>query len=70
MHFLNVFLAGPEVISLQKEDSLLVFECKGELKRFLHRNAGGIWIKIHLNLRRNFGIFYGSIALFLELKVV
>jgi hypothetical protein len=41
--------SGSEVISILKEDYLLVFECKGELKRFLRRNAGGIWIKIHLN---------------------
>jgi hypothetical protein len=42
--------SGHEVISLLKVDSLLVFECNRELKRFLRHNAGGIWIiKIHLN---------------------
>jgi hypothetical protein len=38
------------VISLQKVDSLLVLEGNGELIRFLVINAGGICIKIHLNL--------------------
>jgi hypothetical protein len=41
--------SAPEVISLQKADSLLAFECTEKLKRFLRRNDGGIWIKIHLN---------------------
>jgi hypothetical protein len=47
--FLNdfLFLAGPSglaVTSLQKADSLLVFNYTGKLKRFLRHNAGGIWI--------------------------
>jgi hypothetical protein len=48
------FIAGPsgrEVISLQKGDSslLVLLNVMWELKRFLRHNAGGIWIKIHLN---------------------
>jgi len=49
-------VAGPSglaVISLQKEDSLLVLASLGEAKRFLRWNAGGIWIEIHLNLKIN-----------------
>jgi hypothetical protein len=43
--------SGHEVISLQKMDSLLLFlNVTEKLRRFLRRNAGGIWIKIHLNL--------------------
>jgi hypothetical protein len=34
--------SGREVISLQKADSLLVFECKGELKRFMRSRIRGI----------------------------
>jgi hypothetical protein len=42
--------SGHEVISLQKVDSLLLFlNVTEKLRRFLRRNAGGIWIKIHLN---------------------
>ena len=41
--------SGREVISLQKEDSLLSFWVQQELKSFLRRNAGRVWIKIHLN---------------------
>jgi hypothetical protein len=41
--------SGLAMISLQKEDSLLISEYNGELKRFLRCNGGGIWIKIHLN---------------------
>jgi hypothetical protein len=37
------------VISLQKVDSLGIFEYGRKLKRFLRYKAGGIWIKIHLN---------------------
>jgi hypothetical protein len=40
--------SSSEVISLQKMDSLQTLK-NGELKRFLRCNAGGIWIKIHLN---------------------
>jgi ABC-type cobalamin transport system ATPase subunit len=42
--------SGHEVISLQKMDSLLlILNVTEKLRRFLRRNAGGIWIKIHLN---------------------
>ena len=42
--------SGHEVISLQKMDSLLLFlNVTEKLRRFLRRNAGGIWTKIHLN---------------------
>ncbi len=34
--------SGREVISLQKADSLLVFECKAELKGFLQYGTSGI----------------------------
>jgi hypothetical protein len=47
-------IAGPSglaVISLQKVDSLLILGYVWKLKRFLGRNAGGIRIKIHLNLQ-------------------
>ena len=37
------------MISLQKQDSLLVFDYNWELERFLQCLAGGIWIRIHLN---------------------
>jgi hypothetical protein len=42
------------VISLQKQDSLLVFDYNWELERFLQCLAGGIWIKIHLNPKAMF----------------
>jgi hypothetical protein len=42
------------VISLQKVDSLVVFDGNEELKRFLRYKAGGIWIKIHLNPKPEF----------------
>ena len=45
--------AGFEVISLQKQDCLLVFDYNWELERFLQSLAGGIWIKIHLNPKIN-----------------
>jgi hypothetical protein len=42
--------SGREVILLQKMDSLILFlNVTEKLRRFLRRNAGGIWIKIHLN---------------------
>jgi hypothetical protein len=50
--------SGHEVISLQKMDSLLLFlNVTEKLRRFLRRNAGGIWIKIHLNPKLGFWHF-------------
>jgi uncharacterized membrane protein YraQ (UPF0718 family) len=59
------------VISLQKQDSLLVFDYNWELERFLQCLAGGIWIKIHLNPKTVISAFIiGSIqVMFPEKKL-
>jgi hypothetical protein len=57
--------SGPsarEVISLQKVDSLLVFEYTCQLKRLLQDGNVGIWIKIHLNLKTTLGLVMKCVA--------
>jgi hypothetical protein len=52
--------SGREVISLQKVDSLLVLVYVREAKKFSALLGGGVWIKIHLNPKRNSTIFETS----------
>jgi hypothetical protein len=59
-----------EVISLQKVDSLVVFEGNRKLKRFLRRNARGISIKIYLNRKTVISAFIvGSIQVMFPRKI-